>query len=285
MRRLLLALGLLAGCGTVGAETLRSESFVWTSDARRFGGISGIAVLDEGRRFIAINDKGFLYRGAIERDGNGRIVAMPVATAQRLNDARGRPLNHPSNDSEGLAVGPDGTLYVSFEAIARVDAWPDPDGKAVPIRRPGEFRAMQTNSALEALAIGPDGALYTLPERSGRIDRPFPLYRFNGERWDVPFSIPRRGPFLPTGADIGPDGRFYLLERDFTGIGFRSRLRRLDLDGTGEVTLWESANAAHDNLEGLSVWAGPEGLVATMVADDNFKFFQRTEVVELALPD
>lgn len=91
------------------------------------------------------------------------------------------------------------------------------------------------------------------------------------------------------GADIGPDGRFYLLEREFTGVGFRSRVRRFDMSDTAltnEITLIESHLLRHDNLEGISVWRDAAGaLRLTMISDDNFNFFQRTELVEYTVPE
>ena len=91
-------------------------------------------------------------------------------------------------------------------------------------------------------------------------------------------------------ADFGPDGRFYLLERDFRPLGgFASRLRRFDIGEAGlgaEVTLIETPFALHDNLEGLSVWRDDRGrLRATMISDDNFIFVQQTQIVDYLLPD
>ena len=96
--------------------------------------------------------------------------------------------------------------------------------------------------------------------------------------------------FLPVGADFGPDGALYLLERDFTGFGFRSRVRRFDITGparggAGEILL-QSRARQFDNLEGLSVWRDEAGRIRlTMVSDDNFLFVQRTELVEYVLPN
>src|SRR5690606_34680041 len=93
----------------------------------------------------------------------------------------------------------------------------------------------------------------------------FPVFRFRNGAWDQPFTLPRRGGFLPVGADIGPDGRFYLLERELSSIfGFKSRVRRFDLSETGltgEVTLLETASGTHDNLEGLAVWRDGAGAI------------------------
>ena len=140
------------------------------------------------------------------------------------------------------------------------------------------------------MAIAADGTLYTLPERSGILSTPFPIFRFKDDVWDQPFSLPRRGFFLAVGADIGPDGRLYLLEREFHGLsGFASRVRRFTIGQTAltdEETVMQSLPGQHDNLEGLSVWRDPQGaLRLTMISDDNQIFLQRTEIVEYRVPD
>mgnify|MGYP000430481439 CR=1 FL=1 len=145
---------------------------------------------------------------------------------------------------------------------------------------------MHGNAALEALAIDNRGRLYAVPEKPLARGANLPLYRFAGGDWQILHHIAALDGFAPVGADFGPDGRFYLLERKFGGIGFRSRVRRFDLDlfdPAGEV-LFTSALGQHDNLEGLSVWRDDAGQIRlTMVSDDNFKFFQRTEIVEYGL--
>ena len=290
MKRILLALALVAGCGAVASvDAAPSVEYlgrhVWRGAGADFGGFSGLELGDDGSRFWAVSDGGTLWMGRLRRDATG-IAGVEVESQRRLKTSRGAPVEGRIADAEGLALAPGGTLYVSFEGLARVAGYPDPDGPATRIPRPREFDGLQRNSSLEALAIGPDGTLYTLPERSGRADLPFPVYAFDGARWSVPFSLPRRGPFLPVGADIGPDGLFYLLERDFTGLGFRSRVRRFDLSGGSEETLLETGTGTHDNLEGISVWRDPQGAIRlTMVADDNYKFFQTTEFVEYRVTD
>ena len=290
MRRIILAVALLAGCGEAfGQSTAPGVSevgrFVWTNDDDRFGGMSGIEISDDGSRFVAVSDRGTLWEGAVTRAG-GAITAMTPDLITALQTSEGKPIQGRSGDSEGLALAPDGTVYVSFEGLARVAAYPDVTGPAVRVPRHPDFADMQSNGALESLAIGPDGALYTLPERSGRAARPFPVYRYRDGAWTIPFEIARLGAFVPVGADVGPDGLFYLLERDFTGIGFRSRVRRFALDGTGGETLLETRIGQHDNLEGISVWRDPSGSIRmTLIADDNFKFFQTTEIVEYRVAD
>lgn len=290
MRRFWIAIALLAGCqqalGQImdGPVTLVGR-YVWTETAADFGGMSGIEISDDGSRFIALSDRGTLREGDISREGDV-VTAFHTTLDTPLHISDGSVVGKRTSDSEGLALADDGTVYISFEGLARVAAYPDVTGPAVRIPRDPAFIEMQNNSALEALAVDSEGALYTLPERSGRNDRPFPIYRFANGLWSVPFTIPREGPFLPVGADIGPDGLFYLLERDFTGLGFRTRIRRFDMNGGGAETLLQTRTGTHDNLEGISVWRDAGGGIRlTMVADDNFKFFQTTEVIEYRVND
>lgn len=261
------------------------SSFAWTMEDANFGGLSAIELSDDGRSFLAITDRGYWTRGTLTRDGAGIITAV---SAQPMTPLRGKgaaPLDDRRNDSEGLAVARDGTVYISFESVARVLRYDRIDGPAANLPTPAEFDAMQVNSALEALAIGSDGTLYTLPERSGKMDRPFPVYRFRNGKWDQPFDLRRDGGFLAVGADIGPDGRFYLLEREFHGLaGFASRVRSFALSDKGlsdERTEFESPTGQHDNLEGISVWRDASGAIRlTMISDDNFYFFLGTDIVE-----
>jgi hypothetical protein len=116
------------------------------------------------------------------------------------------------------------------------------------------------------------------------------VFRYRSGRWDQPFLICGTPGFLPVGADFGPDGRLYVLERQFRGLGgFASRIRRIVPQGPGiaaEEVLIETAPGASGNLEGLSVWRDAGGtLRLTTVADDNFLFVLGTEVVEFAVPD
>jgi hypothetical protein len=259
-------------------------SFVWTEDDPRHGGFSAIELAPDGRGFVAISDRGTIWRGTLERDERGVVTAVRVAGADPLRDRTGAILTGPRGDAEGLAVAADGRIWISFEGSTRVRIEDRGDGLPDLLPAHPDFAAMQGNAGLEALAVAADGTLYAIPERSGRADRPFPVYRFRDGAWDIPFTLPRRGPFLVSGADIGPDGRLYLLERDFAGIGFRSRVRSFDLAGGDERLILETGVGLHDNLEGIDVREDAAGIRLTMISDDNFRFFQRTEIVDYLIP-
>lgn len=281
-----LALG--GSAGSPGDD--RFTSFSWSKEDPLFGGFSAIEMADDGLSLTLLSDRGSWTRGQVRRDASGRITGIETDPMRMLRGRGEAPLARRRSDSEGLAIARDGTAYVSFEGAARVLRYRDLAGPAENLPVHPDFQLMQNNSALEALAIDATGALYTLSERSGRLNRPFPVYRFDGCEWTQPFDLPRRGPYLAVGADFGPDGRFYLLERNFRGfLGFASRVRRFEFGPQGVVSeevLFETPSGRYDNLEGISVWQEPGGgIVVSMVSDDNFLFVQRTEVVEVRLPD
>ena len=293
-----LALGLLIGVGGLfhaghaGArgETALSfvQTYVWKRSEPSFGGFSGLELSDDGRDFVTQSDRATIWRGRLIRDAQGRITGVETSGPVVLHDSSGAVLTGPTADSEGLAMAPDGSVYISFEGIARVAHYPRDDGPAERLPRPEAFRRLQTNSSLEALAIAPDGTLYTMPERSGATAAPFPVWRYRGGKWDQPFAIPRAGSWLPVGADFGPDGRFYLLERDFWGLlGFRTRIQVFDIRDdriTGGEVLLETLPGTYDNLEGIALWRDATGAIRlTMISDDNQNFFQTTEFVEYRL--
>ncbi|OIQ45307.1 MAG: hypothetical protein BM558_04475 [Roseobacter sp. MedPE-SW] len=293
---LVLASGLITAAAAFAAAQLDrlqntaqfAGSYSWRATPDWFGGFSGLELSADGSQMVVLSDRAHVARADIQRRG-GEISEISLRSAKHLRSSKGQQLLGRIMDSEGLALAPDGSLFISFEGLARVVHHPTEASRARVLPRPDAFRGMPLNKSLEALAIDPQGRLYTLPENALNADGEIPVWRWNGARWSQPFTLPRRGGFLPVGADFGPDGRFYLLERNFVFIGFRSRLRRWDITGQGavnEVTLIESSVGVHDNLEGLSVWRDATGtLRATMVSDDNFKALQRTELVEYTLPD
>ena len=261
-------------------------SFDWDGAAPWFGGWSGLELSADGREMVAISDRGTLLRGHLRRVGD-RIAAVERISTTQLKDTSGRPLDDRSRDAEGLALLPEGGVAISFEGAHRLDLYLGDSDPARALPRLPVAGALPFNGGFEALAVDEEGRLYAVAEDHlddrGRI----PVFLWDGQAWSRPFTLEKRGRFLPVGADFGPDGRFYLLERAFGMTGFRSRLRRWTLTeggATGEATLLQTG--AHDNLEGLAIWRDEAGgLRATMISDDNFLPIQRSEIVEYALPE
>jgi len=288
MIRLLAALLVLAQ--PVQAQHLEYVSSIdLTSDDPNFGGLSGLHVFDGGETFLAISDRAFFLKGTLNRT-DGRITGGSLSNLSKMIGVNGKPYKANEVDAEGLAVDTGGNIYVSFEGLHRVRFFSGIHRAARSIKTAPAFKNLQDNSGLEALAISAAGHLYTLPERSGKETRPFPVWRAVKGNWSQFADIPRRGKYLPVGADIGPDGRFYLLERDFRGLfGFGSRVRSFAITDKGfadERELLVTKLGTHDNLEGISVWRDATGtLRVTMISDDNFQFFQTSEIVEYKLVD
>ncbi|WP_373355440.1 esterase-like activity of phytase family protein [Pseudoroseicyclus sp. CXY001] len=270
-------LAALAGCARGEAELVGALPLPTLP-----GGYSGIELAADGAEVVLLSDRGLIVRGVLERQG-GRPTGFTETSRQRITGADGAPLPQRQRDSEGLAMAGDGTLFLSFEGRGRVVRF---DGALTELPAPPPQPNALLNESYEALALDAAGQLYTLPERTGNGTEDWTLLRLDGAAWAAAFPIPRRGAFVPVGADFGPDGRFYLLERDFTGIAFRSRIRRFEPDGSGETQVLRTGAGTHGNLEGLSVWTGPDGaLRLTMVSDNNESALLRGEIVEYRLAD
>ncbi|MDE9451472.1 esterase-like activity of phytase family protein [Aliiroseovarius sp. Z3] len=299
--RLVVALGALVtlvgfftvdlGAQTVSEAKLLSATRWYGGDDPVFGGFSAIEVSEDGETFVALTDRGHITRGRFLRK-DSTIEKVAHGPLKTLTSPRGDPLRGIWTDSEGLAVAPDGTVYVSFEIRHRIVEYKTGQKKGRDLPPNPATRKMVANSALEALAVQPDGTILVIPEGNGSQKTPHPVYRLRpgAMTWEKPFTLPRYRPYVPVGADVGPDGRLYVLERHLSSIfGFTNRIRRFDMNDdslTNETILLQTEVGAHDNLEGLAVWQDQEGQIRlTMVSDDNFKFFQVTEIVEYVVPD
>jgi hypothetical protein len=289
-RKLALILALLAGPAAAQPVAQHQGTYIWREDDPDFGGFSAIEITADGTRFHALTDRAQLFLGQVRRDDQGTITGLSVDDRAHLRDRNGTPLppGH-LGDSEGIALAPDGRIWVSFEGLHRVVGYDDPHGPADPLPHPPKLPGMTGNAGLEALALHPDGRLVAVPERSADAATPFQVLVFEDGQWTTPMQIRRDGQWLAVGADYGPDGRFYLLERSFLGpLGFRSRVRSMELNADGprdEHILIESRPMQYDNLEGISVWGTPDDIRVTLISDDNFLFLQRTEIVEYRVTD
>ncbi len=287
MRASLVALVLAASPVAAEPAFEQLSNFVWERPEDYFGGWSAIEVSNMGATFLAIGDNAQSYSGTLEREGD-RIVGVSQAPIGALTDTDGvaffRKPDKDLHDSEGLAVFPDGRFAVAFERVPRIIVYGD--GPPERIALPREANGLGENGGVEALAIDADQRLVAIPETVPSGTRGFPIWRQTDAGWETVGYIKRSLGFRPVGADFGPDGRLYVLERAFHLIGFQSRIRVFDLsdfrrDGT---VIWVAPLRAFDNLEGLSVWEDRSGdLRFTMISDDNNLRIQQTQIVEFRL--
>lgn len=288
-------LGLIAAALMVGLQSSAGApvpggflgAHVWRLDDARLGGLSGLVVDPDGVGFVAVSDRRNFFEGTLVRDAGGRISGVADVTVTPVTGRDGAALRRRVLDSEGLARDPDGRLWLSLEGPAQIARFRAPAAGGVLVAVPDAFAEFGRNASLEAVAVDGRGRVHAIPEDTPDRVSDFPVWRRGGGGWTVAAHLPRTPGFLVSDAAFGPDGRLYVLERGFHGIfGFQSRLSRFDAALGAVEPLLTSAIGQHDNLEGLSVWRdGTGALVATMVSDDNFRFFQVTEFVEYRLPD
>ncbi len=253
-----------------------------------FGGWSGIDVSADGRRFWAVGDRASVTRGTLLRE-NGHLVGVSAEPAHWIRVHGNWPALPDGNDLEGIALLPDGGLAISFEEVAHVARYSDLDSPAVRQLPAEPFAGLSSNLGLEALAVDSRGMLLTLPEVPPDHGDTFPVYTFANGQWEYPYALERSGIWRAVGADFGPDGRLYLLERAFLGVAFISRIRRFDLTLPGPVksgeVVYSSPPWRHDNLEGIGIWQDDTGQMrAVMISDDNFLPVLRSQIVEVLLP-
>lgn len=269
------------------ADTLRLiGTFEWPSAS--VIGLSGLEVSDDGQTFYAISDRGWFLSGTLLRDGDV-ITGVDLQTYLPILDSNGLPVPARRvgdlSDSEGLAVAPDGTIWVSFERWARVARYATMTSPAGWIEDHPSFADYADNRQLEALALSPDGVPYTFAEKPQAAG--FAVYRLDDDGWTIVGHIPRRDRFAIVGADFDADGRLYLLERKLViGLWWQSRVRRVDVETLeAPEILWTSDRGDFDNIEGIAVWEDATGPRLTMVSDDNGNSNEPTQFVEFRIED
>jgi hypothetical protein len=162
--------GLNPGRKTLG-ELTYVAGFHLTSGDKRFGGLSGLEVLDDGN-LLAVSDQGDFVWVDLGKDG----VTPAGARIAPLRDARGGVLRGKADgDAEGVAIT-DGMALVSFERNHRVLAYDlaacGAAARGAPIvfgghglRLPDAFAAEKltvgSNQGPEALAVAPGWYLFT----------------------------------------------------------------------------------------------------------------------------
>ena len=250
--------------------------------------LSGLAALEHDR-FVSVTDKGDWAVIALERERGG-LTGASIRTAPIAADIVGRR-DKLDVDAEGVAIAPDRSVLVAFESRARVLRFA-PDGRrvgSVPIRIP--LNELRDNQGIEALAAAPDGTVLAVTEYSIDPEGNAFAALIAGARTGV-LSVRLTDGFRPTGATFLPDGDLVLLERSFSRLSLRMRMRRIARDDIrpgavldGPVLMEAGLASEIDNMEGIAAHRDGRGTVLTVVSDDNGSFLQRTLLLEFLLPD
>ncbi|MCB2124962.1 MAG: esterase-like activity of phytase family protein [Albidovulum sp.] len=264
-------------------------AFVWHHDDPHFGGLSAIDLRPNGLGFIVVSDSAAFFSGRFTRGAGGAVTGATVGEPVLPVSWHGTRLQDWMDDAEGVAFAPDGGIYVSYESWDRIVHYGPGGKKWIAEAGPDAFAAFPMNQGIEALAIDRAGRIFAIPEvppQGGDT----PVYLVKGKNARAIFTLRHDRVWSSTGADFGPDGRLYLLERGFWPLlGFASRVRQITLDHdrvAADVVIWQSEPGHHDNLEGIAAWEDAEGGVRlTMVSDDNFLPVQKSEIVDLRVTE
>lgn len=258
----------------------------------RFGGLSDFNLDPDGRRLLAINDRGAWFAAALRYDERGWLAGLADAQMGALIGPSGRPLRGLAGDAEGIAVYPDGSILVGYERQHRLWLYPPsepPFARAPrPVPNPRRAHEMPSNGGFEALLRLSGGRLLALSEELR--DGPEHVGWFgDGVAWEE-LRWRSTSDFNPTSLAQFPAGTAYpgdvlVLERRYTlleGPGARiSRLARGAIRAGARLVGEELAvirpPLAIDNFEGISIARGPRGeTLVFLLSDDNFSMWQRT---------
>ena len=276
---------------TYGKLVWRGGLRLQSSD-RRFGGFSGIVVSSDGKKLVALSDRGWWLAGKLFSKGGvlsgaGGFVLAPVKTS-----ARGRPGKNWQRDGEALApwskAGLKGDLVAGFERQTRVlryrFAKSGVAARPYRVRFPKAVARGPVNKTLEAVArfyAGPRrGWLVAISEgsRDEKNNSRAWLWR---KRRTISFSVRRHEDYDVTGMAVLPDGKsFVTIERSFNPPalpGMAIRLFKTADIAHGKTIegkiLFSGRQLAYaiDNMEGIAVSRADNGKIQlTVISDDNY---------------
>lgn len=279
---------------------------VLDSPSNRFGGFSGLVMSRDGRRVIAVSDRGWWFTARLDyRDGH--LSGASDAAMAPLLDADGkRDKKKQRRDAEALAAfdakGADGLVLVGFERQERIEMFNVGAlgflATPIAVEMPKAVSTGRHNGELESVARLREGPLagwfIAISERNFDSDGNLRGWRWKGEN-TVEFSLTRHEDYLITDIVPLPGGEeFVTLERSFVSNDERGmvmrRFRIADLKprrvprGTKLLEL-RHPSFAFDNMEGLGLHRTEDGEIRlTLISDDNYnRGVQRTLLFQFAL--
>lgn len=252
----------------------RAVKFVggWHLTAKNsdFGGLSGLAITDEGD-LLAVSDRGTFFTIGMANgvpNGRGKMSAMLDAKGKKLSGKR-------NTDAEGLAYH-EGLALVSFERNHRVLAFDLAGCEAVArgvrvSQLPDQIagRSIRPNGGAEGLWLGSDGGLIVGYETV--IDNQALLLTLD-EAGGVHAEFATVD--VPSGFNfVGASGPAYLLRAYGKILGNRNEIRLTD-----QNIVFQLASPLHvDNFEGIALGDLKNGVRRLyIISDDNFSGRQRT---------
>ena len=265
------------------------------SDDPRFGGISSLRVLPDGRRLVAITDEGWWVCARLVHGDRLLRGVESVEMGPLLGPDGKVPEGKDARDAESLALLPDGGFIVGFEREHRLLRYPAgtgrPDGVPAPYPSPPELEKASFNGGIEALVVLRGGALFALTEYW--IDKDQVVGWTGGPAWRR-LGLRFEQALRPSDAALLPRGDVLILERAYNpqrGI-VNVRIRQIDREAIrpgsalgGRLVAEFAPPVTLDNYEGISAVRDESGETHVyLVSDDNLNpAQQRTLLLMFAL--
>lgn len=293
------------GPGEMADKLIFRGGLTLQSTDENFGGLSSVTVTGDAQRVAFVTDRGHFVSGTLAYDDNDLLLGFYGVEIEALQNSSGAPLPRQyARDAEGMDTiwrdGKPAAVRVSFENLTRVadfaitEGRPGGPAREVPI--PQWLTDLRTNESLESVCVAPPaspvaGSTILIAEEA--------LDEAGNHRGEM-LGVNDKGPFTylnspvvnPTDCAFLPNGDLLVLERGVSLFTFVMNLRRVPAAEVrpGNLLRGELLVAAQgidiDNMESLMVHQSPGGEMRIfMGSDNNFNDWQRTLLLEFALPE
>ncbi|MCK0070041.1 esterase-like activity of phytase family protein [Kordiimonas laminariae] len=261
-------------------ELTYMRGWALTADNDDFGGFSGMVVEDDGKKLIAVNDKGDWFAAHIDA-GKDTLFTSPGS----INSFPGVGLlAKASFDAESIIRTQAGKYLISFEQDHRLMTTDTIAGEPVVYPVAADYSEMASNSGMEAIAQLPSGDLLLFAEHGQDAKGALPAWVTSKETSRRISFIPPQN-YSPTDAAALPNGDVLLLMRHYSPLdGVSAKIMLLkaeDITAAGELKGRELAHIeppySVDNMEAMDIVPLQDGRIRIyMMSDDNFSLRQRT---------
>ncbi len=279
----------LPGDGAMLGPFRLAGALALTSGDKGFGGISGLAAMNDGR-LLGVTDAGqwLVLRPVVQA---GRLAGVAEVRMGAFSAATDKS----AMDGEAVVLTPGGRTLISLEQQHRILVF---GGHGPPLKPEGTiFRTAAAgwppNGGGEALALLPDGAMLWISEQARRRDGAHIALFTRADGIVRSIGIPGLPDFSPTDATVLDGTRLLLLHRLFNGVENEAAISVVDLSpviaGGNTATMrplarWGRRSAwPVDNMEGLTLVREAGKPVLYLVSDDNFNPGQSTILLRLEL--
>ncbi|MFN3232293.1 MAG: esterase-like activity of phytase family protein [Alphaproteobacteria bacterium] len=259
----------------------------------RFGGISGLAVSPDGGQLLALTDRAswLAFKPVLK---GGRLTGLADSQVRFVRNKDGGKWDKEEQDSEAVAVSPEGYALVSFERNHRIMRFDlaDPNdvttamaSKAAPGPAIPGLRYLPNNGGLESLVFLDANRLLAVTEQAEMANGHLSGWLIqDGEAKRLGYRT-RHG-YVPTDMTLLPNGDVLTVERHFTLLtGVSARLCIIARDSIEPGAVLECDQIAElsppvsvDNMEAIAAYENEAGeTIIFLASDDNFSSWrQRT---------